>query len=250
MNWVRCVSSCRHTQRRKSCGLTPSSRSTMTIFGATRVSRPAGATPFGAPGSGGRNSSYCPSTRLARYARISPACTPVTREPTAVTTEPPGAFPRSRRCSASGSRTTRNPSTLARIQPGRSTIATQPLPSSPGPDMPVTARTGSDTVSARARSSATTARASPRLTWGPGRAHLTPVEMARSQSIICPLLTPPPYVLRGGGGACRAVVHRLRHPQPASAEAIRSRPSAARPRLAGRTWSVMNAKASTRPLAS
>ncbi len=116
--------------------------------------------------------------------------------------------------------------------------------------MPVTARTGSDTVSASARSSATTARASPRLTCGPGRAHLTPVEMATSQSIICPLLTPPPYVLGGAGGACRAVVHRLRHPQPASAEAIRSRPPAALPRFAGRTWSVMNAKASTRPLAS
>ena len=52
--------------------------------------------------------------------------------------------------------------------------------------------------------------------------------MATSQSIICPLLTPPPYVLGSAGGACgpwltrRAVVHRLRQPQPARAEAIRS----------------------------
>ena len=44
---------------------------------------------------------------------------PVTREPTAVITEPGGgAVPRSRRCSTSGSSTTRKPSTLARIQPG------------------------------------------------------------------------------------------------------------------------------------
>src|ERR1022692_4093448 len=66
VNWVRCVSSCRQTQRRKSLGLTPSSRSTITMFGATSVSRPGGASGVGASGSGGRNSSYWPSTRLAR----------------------------------------------------------------------------------------------------------------------------------------------------------------------------------------
>ncbi len=65
--------------------------------------------------------------------------------------------------------------------------------------MPVSACTGSDTVAASARNSATTALASPRLTCGPGRANLVPVEMATSQSIICPLLTPPPYVLQPGG---------------------------------------------------
>jgi hypothetical protein len=95
---------------------------------------------------------------------MSPAWTPVIREPTAPTTPPgSGALLRSRRCWVSGSRITRNPSTLARIQPGRSTIATQP-PLSSGLDIPVSDRTGSDTVAASARSSATTPRASPRLT--------------------------------------------------------------------------------------
>ena len=63
-----------------------------------------------------------------------------------------------------------------------------------------------ETVLASVRSSATTARASRRLTCGPGLAHLTPVEMATSQSIICPLLTPPPYVLGRAGAACWPVV--------------------------------------------
>jgi hypothetical protein len=35
------------------------------------------------------------------------------------------------------------------------------------------------------------------LTAGPGLTHLTPVEVATFQSIICALLTPPPYVPRG-----------------------------------------------------
>src|SRR6266487_2177155 len=123
---------------------------------------------------------------------MTPACMPVTREPTAVTTDPWGADARSRRCSTSGSRTTRNPSTLARIQPGRSTTAT--LPPSAGPGSPVTSRTGSRTAAASSRSSATIFLASARLTWGPGLAQRTPVEVATSQSIICALLTPPPYV--------------------------------------------------------
>ena len=42
VNCTRCVSSCRHTQSRKSVGSTPSSRSTWTMFGATSSSRPDG----------------------------------------------------------------------------------------------------------------------------------------------------------------------------------------------------------------
>src|SRR5580704_5067076 len=122
---------------------------------------------------------------------------PVTREPTAVITDPPGAGARSCRRSTSGSSTTRNPSTLARIQPGRSTIAI--LPPSAGPAIPVSCRTGSCTAAASSRSSATTFLASARLTSGPGRAQRTPVEVATSQSIICALLTPPPYVPRPPG---------------------------------------------------
>ena len=95
---------------------------------------------------------------------------PVTREPTAVITDPAGgAEPRCCMCSTSGSSTTRNPSTLARIHPGRSTTAI--LPPSPGPGSPVSSRTGSCTAAARLRSSATTFLASAMLTAGPGRAH-------------------------------------------------------------------------------
>ncbi len=89
---------------------------------------------------------------------------PVTREPTAVITEPgcgaPGLF--SAIFLASGSSTTRKPSTLARIQPGLSTTAT--FPSSADPGRPVSSRTGSATAAASWRSSATTFLASAMLT--------------------------------------------------------------------------------------
>ena len=108
---------------------------------------------------------------------------PVTRDPTAVITDPDGgAVPFSRMCSTRGSSTTRNPSTLARIQPGRSTTAIRPPSFAPG--SPVTSRTGSWTEAASLRSSATTFLASAMLTAGPGRAHLTPVDVATFQSII------------------------------------------------------------------
>src|SRR6266851_3701998 len=135
---------------------------------------------------------------------------PVTRDPTAVITDPAGgAVPRCCMCSTSGSSTTRNPSTFARIHPGRSTTAT--LPSSPEPGSPVTSRTGSCTAAASPRSSATTFLASAMLTWGPGRAHLTPVEVATFQSIICEVLTPPPYV---GWSPARRPAGSLRVPGP------------------------------------
>src|SRR6266480_5848142 len=123
---------------------------------------------------------------------MSPACMPVTRDPSAVTTDPGGGTrPCSRMWSTSGSRTTRKPSTLARIQPGRSTTATRPISSAL--DIPVTCRTGSATAAASSCSSLTTALASARLTCGPGLTHRTPVEIASSQSIICPLLTTTRY---------------------------------------------------------
>ena len=65
---------------------------------------------------------------------------------------------------ASGSSTTRKPSTLARIQPGRSTTATCPAASSVL-DIPVTSRTGRSSVARTgSRNSATTCLASARLT--------------------------------------------------------------------------------------
>jgi len=80
-----------------------------------------------------------------------------------------------------------------------------------------------------------------------------------SQSIICALLTPPPYVLFWPGGttprnppiaAARRTPAPYLQPQRASAVAMASMPSAAcRSRAAG-TRLVMNAKLSTRPLVS
>src|SRR6185437_10189410 len=116
--------------------------------------------------------------------------------------------------SASGSSTVRNPPTLALIQPGRSTTATGPT--APWLVSPVNSRTGCWTTAVRPRNSATTARASARLTCGPCLANRTPVEIATSQSIICALLTGLPYVLAEGNGSTRA------HEQPHSA-----RPAAA-----------------------
>src|ERR1700722_2451833 len=101
-------------------------------------------------------------------------------------------------CSASGSSTTRNPLTFALTHPGRSTTATGPT--APRLASPVRSRTGCCTTAVRPRSSATTARASVRPTWGPCLANLTPVEIAMSQSIICALLTLLPYVLYHPGG--------------------------------------------------
>src|SRR5215831_8900787 len=134
---------------------------------------------------------------------MSPACIPVTREPTEVSSPPwpPGA--RSRIRSASGSSTTRKPSTFARIHPGRSTTAT--LPPSANASMPVTSRTGPAAAAASSRSSATTFLASVRLISGPGRTHRIAVEVATSQSIICWLLTLPPYVSPRACGAILSV---------------------------------------------
>ena len=88
---------------------------------------------------------------------------PVTREPTPMTRpDALAAGLRWRICSASGSSTTRKPSTLARIQPARSTTET-----APGATLlcrPVTSRTGPSTAAASSRSSATVCRASARLT--------------------------------------------------------------------------------------
>ncbi len=108
---------------------------------------------------------------------------PVTRELTAVIIEPTcGTLPFSAIRCARGSSTTRNPSTLARIQPALSTTAT--LPSSAEPGRPVSSRTGSATDAASCRSSATTFLASAMLTCGPGLTQRTPVDVATCQSII------------------------------------------------------------------
>ena len=156
---------------------------------------------------------------------------PVARDPIVPKTEPAAgtALPRSASLSASGSSTTRNPPTLALIQPGRSTTATGPT--APWLVSPVNSRTGCWTTAVRPRSSATTARASARLTCGPCLANRTPVEIATSQSIICALLTVLPYVLADGSGRARA--HEHPHAaRPAAAASIASAAAGAGPRSA------------------
>ncbi|CAM5391439.1 hypothetical protein SGLAM104S_00548 [Streptomyces glaucescens] len=125
MNCVRWVSSCRHTQSRKSCGGTSSSRSTWTMFGATSSSRPPPPAPAGRSRVAGAKVSYWPRTREARKDSSMPSSTPVTLPPTAPRTAPPGELPR-RSCifSSSGRRISRKPATFARTQPGRSTTRT------------------------------------------------------------------------------------------------------------------------------
>lgn len=122
VNCVRCVSSCRHTHRRKSWGSTSSSRSTWTMFGATRRSLPPPFSPAGSSLVAGAKVSYCPRTRDDRNDSSMPSSTPVTLPPTAPRTAPPGVVPR-RSCilSSRGFRSSRNPATFARTQPGRST---------------------------------------------------------------------------------------------------------------------------------
>ena len=133
---------------------------------------------------------------------------PVTREPTAAITEPArgrGApLPQ-----VLGERVEHDPEAVhVGPDPARPVDDRDPAAVLAGPDMPVTARTGSATVAASCAQFRDHRLASARLTWGPGRAQRTPVEMATSQSIICPLLTPPPYVVaavvRYGPGATGA----------------------------------------------
>ncbi len=63
VNCVRCVSSCRHTHRRKSWGSTSSSRSTWTMFGATEKEPSAAVLTRRESLVAGAKVSYCPRTR-------------------------------------------------------------------------------------------------------------------------------------------------------------------------------------------
>ncbi len=194
VNCVRCVSSCRQTQSRKSCGSTSSSRSTWTMLGATRSSRPPPFSPAGRSREAGAKVSYWPRTREDMKDSSMPTSTPVTLPPTAPRTAPPGV-PLRRSCilSSSGLSSSRKPATLARTQPGRSTTRTgvSCAPASPSRVKP---RTCSSEALACLRSSVTTARASSRLTSGPGRTKRVAVATARFQSTI-PDAAPPMRVM-------------------------------------------------------
>ncbi|BAU84242.1 hypothetical telomeric sfiI 20 protein 3 [Streptomyces laurentii] len=125
VNWVRWVSSWRQTQRRKSRGVTSSSRSTWTMLGATSSSRPPPPAAAGRSRVAGAKVSYWPRMREARKDRSMPSSTPVTLPPTALRTAPPGVPERrSRILSSSGVRSSRKPATLALTQPARSTTRT------------------------------------------------------------------------------------------------------------------------------
>ena len=163
------------------------------MFGATSSSRP-GVVAASAPYGG--NSSYCPSTLVARNASNDPVCTPVTFDPTeSASVEDDGRF--SWIFSISGSSTVRKPEALAWIQPGRSTTTTEaPDVWSAGTCNPVNAATWPCASAANALSCVTAARASSGVTAGPGLTSLRPVVTARSQSTIEEFIGSP-YVVGG-----------------------------------------------------
>src|SRR5262249_61279022 len=88
---------------------------------------------------------------------------------------------------------------------------------------PATAPLAGRTAAASSCSSLTTALASARLTCGPGLTHRTPVEIASSQSIICPLLTTTRYDPGPAPGDAA-----IPGGSPSAAAAVRSAAAAAR----------------------
>ena len=204
VNWVRWVSSCRHTHSRKSCGSTSSSRSTWTMLGATSSSRPGGvgsassSVDRSAGTSAAAKVSYWPRTREDMNASSIPTSRPVTLPPMTPSAAPPGSSER-RACirSVSGVMIVRKPATLALTQPGRSTTRTGVPPC--GEPMPVNSRTWCSDAAACRRSSATAARASSRLTSGPGRTSRVAVDTARFQSTMSAISLSPPEVLWSTG---------------------------------------------------
>ncbi|GAA3483765.1 hypothetical protein GCM10018966_082970 [Streptomyces yanii] len=124
-----------------------------------------------------------------------PNSTPVTLEPTAPSTAPPGLLERRFSIFArSGRSSSRKPATFALIQPARSTTRTGVSSgSAPSGIIRVKERTCSSDALACLRSSATTSRASSRLMSGPGRTSRVAVATARFQSTIS---APPMLVMR------------------------------------------------------
>src|SRR5690625_3031379 len=127
---------------------------------------------------------------------------PVTRDPTAPTRFVPGAAFSVRLsfiCSRAGSSTTRNPSTLARIHPGRSTTTAGPV-GTRGFN-PVKSLTCPAATVESSRNCATACRASDSSTCGPGRTRRTPVLTATSQSItVTPVSLPMGSAAAPGSG--------------------------------------------------
>ena len=123
--------------------------------------------------------SYCPSTLLDMKASRPPISAPVTLLPIAAAVAPPVdvvAFSAS--LSMTGSSSERKESTLASIQPGRSTMSTAGAPS--GACRPLVSATGATASVAAARRSATMSAASPGVIWGPALTTRRPVLFAKS----------------------------------------------------------------------
>ncbi len=169
VNCTRWVSSCIATQRRKSVGSTSRRRSVATMLGATRSSR-------GVP-PGAR--SYCPRTLLEKKASRPPISAPVTLLPMAAAVALLGwPFLRVLSLSTTGSSIALNESTLASIQPARST--TSDAGASSGAVSRLVSATGPTAAVAAARRSATISAASSLDTCGPGLTMVRPVRLAKS----------------------------------------------------------------------
>ena len=117
VNCTRWVSSCRHTQSRKSCGSTSSWRSAWTMLGATSRSRPP--SPLGPS----QNGSNWPRTLLDMNDISAPSSAPLIFSPT-TRLIPDGALLAAASLAMTGSIMTLNVSRLASIQRGRSTTRT------------------------------------------------------------------------------------------------------------------------------
>ena len=170
VNWIRCVSSCIHTQARKSAASTSNSRSTCTRFGATSSRR---GVPWGAR-------SYCPRTLLAMNAISAPDSAPVIFAPTPM----PGAVALILRSAATLAKTgvmsAAIESILSSIHRGRST--TRAGGAIPGASIREVSATGAWASAAACRMAATMSAASAALTAGPADTRRRPVALANSQS--------------------------------------------------------------------
>ena len=234
VNCSRWVLSCRQTQSRKSVGSAASSRSTLTMFGATSSSRP------GLRRDRRPSGSYWPSTLPDRKPRTTPTCEPAdARGPSPGSALRPVLAPAS--LAVSGAASTAMPSAVASTQPGRSTTSASSTGRSA--PRPVVSRTAS---SARAGELPQVGdhRAPPRsaVTDGPVGASRCPARTAAAQSIGarpghgCAATSRPPRAVtrRRAVDVGRAPTGARTQPQPRSAgrERVQRRPGAA----ARRRW--------------
>ena len=178
VNCTRWVSSCRHTQSRKSCGSTFSCRSACTMLGATSIRRPPALLSLVVPSQNGSN---CPSTLPDMNDISAPISAPLSLEPMA-RAAPLGALPSDSRRASTGSMRMRNVARFASTQRRRST--TRMGASAETACRSVNSRTGASDFAAASRSSATTSATCSGLISGPGLDSRVAVWSATFQSIM------------------------------------------------------------------